>query len=50
VPGISPGGSYMNNLTPDTRSTRIAVFIDFDNIEIGVKNTIGGNFDIGLIL
>jgi uncharacterized protein (TIGR00288 family) len=40
----------MNNLTPDTRSTRIAVFIDFDNIEIGVKNTIGGNFDIGLIL
>jgi uncharacterized protein (TIGR00288 family) len=26
------------------------VFIDFDNIEIGVKNTIGGNFDIGLIL
>ena len=40
----------MNNLTTDTRSTRIAVFIDFDNIEIGVKNTIGGNFDIGLIL
>jgi len=40
----------MNNLTPDIRSTRIAVFIDFDNIEIGVKNTIGGNFDIGLIL
>jgi len=26
------------------------VFIDFDNVEIGVKNTIGGNFDIGLIL
>src|SRR5258706_2642845 len=40
----------MNNLTTDIRSTRIAVFIDFDNIEIGVKNTIGGNFDIGLIL
>src|SRR6266850_6973790 len=40
----------MNNLTTDTRSTRIAVFIDFDNVEIGVKNTIGGNFDIGLIL
>jgi uncharacterized protein (TIGR00288 family) len=40
----------MNNLTADTRSTRIAVFIDFDNVEIGVKNTIGGNFDIGLIL
>src|SRR6186713_3546381 len=30
--------------------SRIAVFIDFDNIEIGVKNTIGGQFDIGLIL
>src|ERR1700704_4032091 len=49
-PGFLPGGSCMNNLTTDTRSTRIAVFIDFDNIEIGVKNTIGGNFDIGLIL
>ena len=34
----------------DTRSTRIAVFIDFDNVEIGVKNTIGGSFDIGLVL
>src|SRR5258705_6591417 len=49
-PGFLPGGSCMNNLTTETRSTRIAVFIDFDNIEIGVKNTIGGNFDIGLIL
>ena len=28
----------------DTRSTRIAVFIDFDNVEIGVKSTIGGQF------
>ncbi|NOT44946.1 MAG: NYN domain-containing protein, partial [Acidobacteria bacterium] len=34
----------------DTRSTRIAVFIDFDNVEIGVKTTIGGQFDIGLVL
>src|SRR5688500_6478126 len=34
----------------DSRSTRIAVFIDFDNVEIGVKNTIGGPFDIGLVL
>jgi uncharacterized protein (TIGR00288 family) len=34
----------------DSRSTRIAVFIDFDNVEIGVKNTIGGQFDIGLVL
>jgi uncharacterized protein (TIGR00288 family) len=38
------------NVTADTRSTRIAVFIDFDNVEIGVKNTIGGQFDIGLVL
>ena len=38
------------NITETTRSTRIAVFIDFDNVEIGVKNTIGGQFDIGLVL
>jgi uncharacterized protein (TIGR00288 family) len=38
------------NVTADTRSTRIAVFIDFDNVEIGVKNTIGGKFDVGLVL
>src|SRR5829696_2805841 len=37
-------------VTTDSRSTRIAVFIDFDNVEIGVKNTIGGQFDIGLVL
>ena len=36
--------------TIDTRSTRIAVFIDFDNVEIGVKSTIGTQFDIGLVL
>ena len=39
------------NITEATRSTnRIAVFIDFDNVEIGVKSTIGGQFDIGLVL
>src|SRR5688572_10971318 len=38
------------NTTTETRSTRIAVFIDFDNVEIGVKSTIGGQFDIGLVL
>src|SRR5688572_18026438 len=37
-------------VSTDTRSTRIAVFIDFDNVEIGVKNTIGGQLDIGLVL
>jgi uncharacterized protein (TIGR00288 family) len=40
----------MMNTTTETRSTRIAVFIDFDNVEIGVKSTIGGQFDIGLVL
>ena len=33
----------------DTR-LKIAVFIDFDNIEIGVKSTLGVQFDIGLVL
>src|ERR1700704_5320950 len=49
-PGFLPGGSCMDNLTPDTRSTRIAVVIDFDNVEIGVKKKIGGQDEIGLIL
>jgi uncharacterized protein (TIGR00288 family) len=40
----------ITNITTDNRSTRNAVFIDFDNVEIGVKNTIGGQFDIGLVL
>ena len=35
---------------PNPNSNRIAVFIDFDNVEIGVKTTIGGQFDIGLVL
>jgi uncharacterized LabA/DUF88 family protein len=29
---------------------KIAVLIDFDNIEIGVKTTLGGQFDVGTIL
>jgi uncharacterized LabA/DUF88 family protein len=29
---------------------KIAVFIDFDNIEIGVKTTLGQYFDIGIVL
>ena len=29
---------------------KLAVFIDFDNIEIGVKSTLGGQFDIGVVL
>jgi uncharacterized LabA/DUF88 family protein len=29
---------------------KLAVFIDFDNVEIGVKSTLGLNFDIGAVL
>src|SRR5262252_246138 len=29
---------------------KIAVFIDFDNIEIGVKNTLNASFDVGVVL
>ncbi|MFM6131901.1 MAG: NYN domain-containing protein, partial [Sphaerospermopsis kisseleviana] len=29
---------------------KIAVFIDFDNVEIGVKTTLGLPFDIGAVL
>jgi uncharacterized LabA/DUF88 family protein len=34
---------------PDTR-LKIAVFIDFDNIEIGVKSTLNAQFDVGVVL
>ena len=39
----------IQELLPDTR-LKIAVFIDFDNIEIGVKSTLGVQFDIGVVL
>ena len=35
---------------PPQDRLNIAVFIDFDNIEIGVKSTLGENFDVGAIL
>jgi uncharacterized LabA/DUF88 family protein len=34
---------------PDT-PLKLAVFIDFDNIEIGVKSTLGMSFDVGVVL
>jgi uncharacterized LabA/DUF88 family protein len=34
---------------PETR-LKIAVFVDFDNIEIGVKSTLHAQFDIGIVL
>ena len=36
-------------MTTDQR-LRLAVFIDFDNIEIGVKNTLNASFDAGIVL
>jgi uncharacterized LabA/DUF88 family protein len=33
-----------------TDRLRIAVFIDFDNIEIGVRSTLNASFDAGLVL
>jgi uncharacterized LabA/DUF88 family protein len=35
---------------PQPDRANIAVFIDFDNIEIGVRTTLGEHFDIGTIL
>jgi uncharacterized LabA/DUF88 family protein len=35
---------------PHQDRLNIAVFIDFDNIEIGVKSTLGQQFDVGTIL
>jgi len=29
---------------------KIAVFIDFDNIQIGVKETLGKDFDVSIVL
>jgi uncharacterized LabA/DUF88 family protein len=39
----------VSKVLADTR-LKIAVFIDFDNIEIGVKNTLNAPFDIGVVL
>src|SRR6266699_2066953 len=38
------------HLPPIQERLNIAVFIDFDNIEIGVKSTLGQQFDVGTIL
>jgi len=35
---------------PQQERVNIAVFIDFDNIEIGVRTTLGEHFDIGTVL
>src|SRR5512140_1993972 len=42
--GPAPG----NTLTDER--LKLAVFIDFDNIEIGVKTTLSAHFDVGTVL
>ncbi len=37
-------------MTTHQERVNIAVFIDFDNIEIGVRTTLGEHFDVGVIL
>ncbi len=36
--------------TANEERLKIAVFIDFDNIAIGVKQSLGRNFDVGTVL
>src|SRR5258705_10360629 len=38
------------SVLPHHDRLNIAVFIDFDNIEIGVKSTLNEHFDVGIIL
>ena len=34
----------------DSDKLKIAIFVDFDNIEIGVKTTLNKRFEIGIVL
>src|SRR5207244_2436844 len=43
-------GRRQGSSLPHQDRLNIAVFIDFDNIEIGVKTTLGQAFDVGTIL
>ncbi len=47
--GPSPDSCGKDIPVSDER-LKIAVFIDFDNIEIGVKTSLGGHFDVGAVL
>jgi len=42
------GSVILNSMVEDR--LKIAVFVDFDNIEIGVKSTLNRHFDIGAVL
>src|SRR5437899_4095009 len=48
-PGDNGAFGGVSTALADTR-LKIAVFIDFDNIEIGVKSTLNAQFDIGIVL
>src|SRR5437762_623529 len=52
--GLSSHDSYRRVeegiVLPQQERLNIAVFIDFDNIEIGVKNTLRQSFDVGTVL
>ena len=52
---LAPAGAIPRRATKGTQGLadtrlKIAVFIDFDNIEIGVKSTLDTQFDIGVVL
>src|SRR5436309_2548884 len=53
-PSVSYQHSAISNLKdyplPHQDRLNIAVFVDFDNIEIGVKSTLNEHFDVGPIL
>ena len=44
------GGPVEKEIRLAETKLKIAVFIDFDNIEIGVKTTLGSHFDAGAVL
>jgi uncharacterized LabA/DUF88 family protein len=46
---IAESRDQINHYMSDQR-LKIAVFIDFDNVEIGVKTTLGLQFDVGAVL
>ena len=56
IPPAADGASLIDSqirkdsVLPHQDRLNIAVFIDFDNIEIGVKTTLGQQFDVGIIL
>jgi uncharacterized LabA/DUF88 family protein len=57
IPPAADGASLQDvsqlrkdSVLPHQDRLNIAVFIDFDNIEIGVKTTLGQQFDVGIIL